>query len=244
MKTRCKLLILLFIAVSFTACHTNNLAKYDVAEAKVFFKEIVRPEASTLVIEETSTAQNSSDDKKKSSTEDVVLDILTSVSGDILNAEKREKIENAVDTKELLVSISDNLSDAIRTYLDIIEVESLEEKPDFICTIYLEQCKLLLSQKSVSVKVWSTASVTKRTTGELVWDNNETKIIPIKKDYQKKVDDKALENVLNALQLASLDPAKIRQLVNQAAGDVGLSMAETLREDVAKAHKERNENKK
>jgi len=103
----------------------------------------------------------------------------------------------------------------------------------------LEEVKLLMSNNSVSLYVHSTASITKRTTGEMVWENSETKTIPLEDNTGNTTKNKSLENVFSAIQLAALDPNQIKKLVEDAADDVGTYMAETLREDVVEANKEK-----
>jgi len=240
MKNLFQVLVVLAIsAIMFSCAHTNDLAKYNVQGSTMHFKEVVKPAAKSVLIERSS----STDTKKSKKTEDVVLGILTSVGTGIIEADKQSKLEEAIDTKELLHSIAEKLSESINSYLDVTSVEKTSDKPDYFCAVVLEEVKLLMNNNSVSLYVHSTASITKRTTGEMVWENSETKTIPLEDNTGNTTKNKSLENVFSAVQLAALDPNQIKKLVEDAADDVGTYMAETLREDVVKANKEKLEKK-
>jgi len=229
------LIVILTIVLLASCAHTNDLAKHNVSGSNMLYKEIVKPEAKTVKIERyTTTTDGGSSD---------LLDIISAVGSGILTADLEDKLEKAIDTKRLLYSISDNLAEAIHTYLDVSEVESLSDKPDFICNISLDECKLNMSQYGVYIKVEATASVTKRKTGEIVWKNTEAKFIPLEEYYESTIEDASLESAFNLIQLASLDAEEINQIIGDAASSVGTYMAETLREDVAEAHKQRTEKK-
>ncbi|MBU0474184.1 MAG: hypothetical protein KKF62_08465 [Bacteroidetes bacterium] len=235
MKNLIQILIVLIISsMLFSCAHTNDLAKHNVQGSTMHFKEVVKPAAKSVLIERSST-----DTKKSKKNEDVVLDILTSVGTGFIEADKQNKLEEAIDTKDMLHSIAEKLSESINSYLDVTAVEQISDKPDYFCSVVLEEVKLLMSNNSVSLYVHSTASITKRTTGEMIWENSETKTIPLEDNTGNTTKNKSLENVFSAIQLAALDPNQIKKLVEDAADDVGTYMAETLREDVVDANKEK-----
>jgi len=236
MKNLIQILVGLIIsAMLFSCAHTNDLAKHNVQGSTMHFKEVVKPAAKSVLIERSS----STDTKKSKKTEDVVLGILTSIGTGFIEADKQNKLEEAIDTKDMLHSIAGKLSESINSYLDVAAVEKISDKPDYFCSVVLEEVKLLMSNNSVSLYVHSTASITKRTTGEMVWENSETKTIPLEDNTGNTTKNKSLENVFSAIQLAALDPNQIKKLVEDAADDVGTYMAETLREDVVEANKEK-----
>lgn len=228
------LIVILMLVLLASCAHTNDLAKHNVSGSSMLYKEVVNPEAKTVKIERVSIATDGGSS---------LLDVISAVGSGILTADLEDKLEKAIDTKRLLYSISDNLAEAIHTYLDVSEVESLSDKPDYICNINLEECKLNMSQYGVYIKVEATASIIKRKTGEIVWENSETKFIPLEEYYESTIEDASLESVFNVVQLASLDAEEINQIIDDAASGVGTYMAETLREDVAEAHKQRTEKK-
>lgn len=240
MKRTFILLFVVLTAVLFNGCgHSNELAKFDVNNSKVLFRENVGPNARYVKIEQQSTAQ-----KENKNGLGAVLDVIASVSNSVLAEEKQNKLRESIDTERLLYSISDNLQEAMHIYLDINPVEKLSDKPDFICTIVLKDCKLLLNQNQVSIYVNATASLVDRATGEIAWKNYESRTISLSESYGEHISDSGLESVFNALQLASLDENEINEIVDAAADDVGTYMAETLRNDVAKSHKQRMEMKR
>jgi len=219
--------------------HSNELAKFDVNNSKVLFRENVSPNARYVKIEQQSTAE-----KKSKEGLGAVLDVIASVSNSVLAEEKQNKLKESIDTKKLLYAVSDNLQEAMHTYLEINPVEKLSDKPDFICTITLKECKLLLNQNNVSIYVNAAASLVDRMTGQIAWENYESKTISLSDSYGEQIKDSGLESAFNALQLAALDENEINEIVDAAADDVGNYMAETLRDDVADAHRERNQKQK
>ncbi len=232
---------IILTAVLFGGCgHSNELAKFNVNNSKVLFRENVSPNARYVKIEQQSTAE-----KKSNGGLGAVLDVIASVSNSVLAEEKQNKLKESIDTQKLLYAVSDNLQEAMHIYLEINPVDKLSDKPDFICTITLKECKLLLNQNNVSIYVNATASLVDRATGQIAWENYESRTISLSESYGDHISNSGLESVFNALQLASLDENEINEIVDAAADDVGTYMAETLRNDVAKSHKQRMEmNKK
>lgn len=218
----------------FSCAHTNDLAKHNVKGSTMHFKEVVKPAAKSVLIERSTNISN-----KGKKTEDVVLDILTSVGSGFIEADKQKKLEEAINTKDMLHSIAGKLSESINSYLDVTTVEKISDKPDYFCSVVLEEVKLIMDDNSVSLFVRATALITNRTTGEKVWENAEIKTIPLEDNSGNTTKNKSINEVFSAIQLAALDTAQIKKLVEDAADDVGNFMAETLREDVVDANKEK-----
>jgi len=229
-------LILGFLLAS--CAHTNELAKFDVQSSKILFKQIVSSQARFVKIEKLNQANTQNNNKNRNFLSNV-LNTVAKVSTDILAADKQEKLRKLISTNTLLSAITDNLAESMITYLDIIPVNNLSDNPDFICTVKLNSCKLLIDKEKLDIYVSSSADLIERASGQIVWKNTESRRIPLQKSYNTKLNAGDLNEVLSALQLAALEEKQINAIVDQAADDVGLYMAETLREDVAKSHKER-----
>lgn len=236
-----KIILTIFVlsTIFIASCgHTNDLAKFDVNGSKILVNEVVKPDARSVKIEMMSTAT-----ENNKGVAGAVLDVIANVSTNVLAEDKQKKLQETIDTRKLLYAISDNLQNSLRTYLQVEPVESLDDNPDFICTINLEKCKLLLDQNKVAIYVNATASIVDRMTGQIAWENVESKTIPLSESYGSEIKNSTMESAFNALQLASLDENQINEIVDEAADDVGNYMAETLRDDVAEAHKQRMKSK-
>jgi len=240
MKLPIKSIIVLIIFLIIGCGHSNELAKYNVAGAKIYVKETIRPKAKSIRIEEIKD-YSESDKKKEEEKSDDVLSVLSSIGKGIIAEDKREELINAVDTRMLLASISEQLKESMDTYLNVTWVENISDSPDYICEINLEDCKLQYNQSKVAVFVNSNAKFIERASGEIAWEDTESRSISLSEHYNNSVKDKALKDVLGILQLSSLDNEKVNRIVGDAASDVGLYMAETLREDIAEANQEKKE---
>lgn len=239
-----KLNVVLLLIVGFvlTSCgHTNELAKFNVQGSKIMFRQIVAPAARTVKIEKFSTTNNNTNNNEKKSGLASLLKAVVEVSNDILAADKQAKLQKLINTEDILSAITDNLGESMSTYLEITPVNKLSDNPEFICTVKLNTCKLLIDKDKLAIYVSSSANLVERATSQIVWKNTESRQIPIQKNYGTEMNAGDLTDVVSALQLAALDEKQINAIVDEAADDVGSYMAETLREDVAKSHKERKE---
>ncbi len=217
-----KNLIFALIALSgltLLSCgHTNDLAKYDVQGSKILFKQIVAPAARTVKIEKYSTAKTGNEKKDGLAN---LLKAVVEVGNDILAADKQEKLQKLIHTPDLLSAITDNLGESMSTYLEIAPVYNLSDNPDFICTVKLNSCKLLIDRNKLAIYVSSTANLVDRATSQIVWKNSESRQIPIQKNYGAEMNAGNLTEVVNALQLAALDEKQINAIIDEAADDVG-----------------------
>lgn len=231
MKKVFYLILILPILLSIGCGHTNNLSKYSVDGKTIMFTDVVASGARKIKI----VTQESYG--KKDATD--ILSVIASVGSEILNADSRSKLESAVDPKLLVGYVSAGLEDALVKYLDIEAVSSLRDNPDFLVETVLDACSLIVSPNGVSVYVKANARIIDRASGELVWENWESRTIPVERHYTTGQESKTLERVFNAAQLAALSPAEVNEVVGMAADDVGYFMAETLREDIIKSRKQK-----
>ena len=51
------------------------------------------------------------------------------------------------------------MKNAMRTYLNIEEVSSLDDSPSFVCDVLLNECKLVISKYEVAVSANVTATI-------------------------------------------------------------------------------------
>lgn len=227
------ILFLFFAVLVFVSCsRTNELAKYNFNNSKIVFKTHVAAEARQIQIE-----TRESYNKKEG---DSVLDAIASIGSDILSAENHERLTNAVHTEELCNYIADALADAMHSYLNTEEVASFDEDPQFIADVNLTDCKLIVAPNGVSVYVNADARLVDRNTGNIVWENWESRNVPIgetSSNSTNQEESKTVERVFNAIQLAALDEEELNRVVGVAVDDVGYLMAETLREDIVESRK-------
>jgi len=229
-------LVILFSLFLASCAHTNDLAKFEVKNSKILFKQIVSAQARTVKIEKFSEVKSENDNKNDLSS---LLKAVVEVSNDILAADKQEKLQKLISTDALLSAISENLVESMSTYLEIVPVNNLSHNPDFISTVKLKSCKLLINKDKLAIYVEASANLIERATSKIVWENSESRQIPIQKNYGTELNAGDLTDVVSALQLATLDEKQINLIIDEAADDVGSYMAETLREDIVQSNKDR-----
>ncbi len=235
-----KKLLLLFLpaVIFFAGCsHTNELAKYNLNGKGVLFNKFVAPEASRIEIVTVEQNQQNKNEKK-----DSFLDAIASIGSEILSADNRAKLINSVNTDSLVNHVSAGIENALIAYLNVKPVTNFEGDPRFLVETTLNECKLLLQQSGVYVRVKATSTIIERGSGGIVWENSESETIPIKQysqSYDQKNDSKAISKVMTGLQLASLSEEELNRVVGAAAESAGRYMAETLRDDVAEANKKK-----
>ena len=166
-----------------------------------------------------------------------LISVIASVGSDILNETSISKIQNAVSTDSVAENVSAGLKEAMLAYLSIRPVESINDNPRFIVETTVSECKLINRSSGAYVNVRAQSQIIDRETGKIVWDNDESDTVPVKKNSNNiQGNSDKIENVLNAIQLSSLSEKEIQRVVNNASKNAGNLMGNTLREDFVKAH--------
>lgn len=231
MKTFRLLFIVLFAALISSCSHTNELANYDLRGKTVLYKEKVGPLAKQIQIETVSESNNKSDEKK--STAVSILETVASIGADLVSEEAKTKLQKNIHTDEMVEYITYGLKDALHTYLEINEVETVSDKPDFICNVVLEKIELRVSNSYTSVYVSALGTIIDRATGKIIWENREVATKPVKSGDADNKNSKLMEDALNILQLTSLDPEELNKIIGATVDDAGYAMGELLRNDIS-----------
>lgn len=229
--------ILIISAVLITSCaHTNELAKYEIRGKNILYNEKVSPNARQVQITTVSQANTNSKDEKKS-TAISILETVASIGADIISEDAKSKLQKDINTVDMVGYVTYGLQDALHTYLEVNEVESISDKPDFICNVILETCELRISTNQISVFVSTTGTIIDRATGNIVWENTETMTKPIKSNNAIQNNTKLEEDAINLLQLTSLKADELNKIIGATVDDAGYEMGETLRKDIAEMNK-------
>jgi len=212
---------------------TNLLANYNINGKSMNFQNYTDGKAATLQIE---------DYNSNHSNNSTVFDAIASVGSKILSQSSQQKITNAVSTDSMTNYVAHGLKNALVTYLNVKPVKSFNDNPKFITETTLQSCKLLTSKNSVYVKVSAYARIIDRKTGNLIWEDWESPSVPIRKSGSSNASNnnsnsinRTVNKIFGAVQLASLDPQQIQNVVDQAAKQAGHEMGNTLRKDFVKS---------
>jgi hypothetical protein len=239
MKLIKRILLVIFLVLLAACAHTNELAKYDLVGKSIMYKTKVAPDARTVSIT-TYNSKNYDSAGKKKSTETAILESIASIGESIISSDKEAKLQEMVHPEEMVESISDGMKDALGTYLELNEVAGIQDRPDYICEITLENLQLQVNKNSTMIYVSANSRILDRNSGNLVWEDGESSTQPLSQNYDASKTTKLEEDAINILKLATLDENLVNEMISAAVNDVGYYLAETLRQDIAESKKINN----
>jgi hypothetical protein len=229
---RTTLTLAALLAIILTGCgHTNNLGKYDLSRQDIYFEEIVTPEASEVRIVYPETEEH------EETAFNVVEAVATVAGALILESHTESKLHNAANPEDVAKSISLGIEKGLAKYLWAKPVRTLYDDTRYIVTTKLTDCAISSSPLGVYLTVEAVAEITDRLSGETVWENRESKEMPMQwsPGFYGLLENNTLGKIAQAAELASVSEEQIAEAVRKAAESVGQDMSETLREDVREA---------
>ncbi|HET7152890.1 MAG TPA: hypothetical protein VFJ29_03925, partial [Candidatus Kapabacteria bacterium] len=205
----------------FGCGHTNNLAKYNVRSQSYFFQQGMSYGAASV-----NASLNSVDTSAAAQAQ-------TSITSSITNSQLQSKLARAAHPDQLESFLSRGMEYAVKTYLNASSASSVGNT-SFIVETQLKTYQLSSSATSVSAAVSGCSRIIERKSGAVVWEDCETKNIPLH-NVQVVGGDAAgaVASIANAAELLAMSDEDVRQVINQAAQEAGRQIGETLREDVA-----------
>jgi hypothetical protein len=221
------LTIFILPAIIFFGCaHTNELAKYNLTNKNILFKQCVNP-ALTRVTVDINTSYESNNP---------FVVILSDIGSLYSEGEIREKIQKAVNADSIVKSISEGLKDGLNTYYRINAVSSLDENPNYILETKLEKFRLSSNSYGIFATVECTALITDRNSAKTVWENTESNSIPLNDviiSYGETTLVRTTASVINAIRLMNMTDEEIRTAISYAVKEAGKNQSDQLREDIA-----------
>ena len=189
-------------ALSLTACvHTNNLDKYEVSNATVFFEEIVTPGAMNMEIIH---AEPENPEKKKSAIE-VIGDVASGIGTAIAANAAEEKLIRATNPDSIAFAISVGVEQMLTKYYNIHATQTLDEKSSYIVTTRLDEIVFSSSPEGMFLKVEATVTMTDRASAGIVWRNQESETVSLSRWYESLLNSSStLANLGQTARLASL----------------------------------------
>ncbi len=225
---------LLAVVVVVGCTHTNNLAEFDVRNATYVFIDKTGPEA-----REVSIQSNASSGAKKNDSDIGTLISGVAVAG--VTAGKQAELADKVNTENLIEHISKGMQQSLELYLGAEISENTSDRPDFIVENTLTKCELCIGVSSTYLAVSAHSRILERATGKLVWENAETRSIPLNEALNLRLGTFNNDIEAQAFVLAkilAMPTDGINQKLGAAAEGVGAEMAETLREDIVESEEE------
>ena len=226
-----KSIVAVLLLILLTACsHTNKLSEYDLRSKNFAFRNSLSSNAQQMTININTSTKDTTD----------LAETITSIFTDVVSESKKKELIHAVDTQNLIDNISYGLYDALETYLEANIIEEDQGKPDFLVENTLKKCDLNISQNAVKIYVSSTTRIIDLATATVVWDNTESKSIPMSSIIstdKKQFNSQSEEYIFILQKLFSLSKEELNQNIGLAGEYVGGEMGETLRQDIAESHR-------
>jgi hypothetical protein len=216
------------ILLGFSGCgtHINRFASFKLTNKNFMFRQYVNPDLTRVNVD---IGENYFDDN-------LVTVILSNVGGAIAESSVREKINNAINPDSLAYSISEGVSEGLKTYFYANIVESLDENPQYIAETRLERFRIVSNTSGIYAVIDTRVIISDRGTAKTVWENTECSNVPIGDviyDFTCNRYVRTTKGIINAVRLMQMSEDEIRAAVNIAAEESGKRQCDRLREDIA-----------
>lgn len=223
------LLVVLFAVVSITTgcSHTNNLARYPLRGKPAIFRTFASGSGSSSV-------------SINNPTNSWIGDIAAIAGSIALSSQAQKKLEQAINGDSLAANLAIGVRQSTIDYFELRPPVDSSETPEYLVEVELTSYSLHSNAEGVTAEVGGEARIVHISTGEVVWDNWETKVIPLwgnsSNSDKKEVD--AASSGGNAIGLFNLEEEDIRRILNDGAVAVGRYLGDELRQDLAEMHEE------
>lgn len=222
------LVILLAVAAMATGCsHTNNLAKYHLRAKPAMFRSFASGSGSSSV--------------SISNPTDSWIGDVAAIAGSIaLSSQAQKKLEKAINPDSLAASLAVGVRQSAIDYFELRPPVDPAETPEYLVEIQLTDYALRSGAEGVAAQVTGETRIVHIATGEVVWENWETAVIPLwgssSGSDKREVD--AASSGSNAVGLFNLEEEEIRRILNDGALAVGRYLGDELRKDLAEMYEE------
>ena len=166
-----RLLLLLPIVLLGACGHTNNLAKFKVTGQTAYFRTRVSGDAVSAFSYVENPAHNT------------ITEILAAVGSAVVSDQARRKLERAINGDSIATSISRGTQQAASDYLGIRPVQGMADDPDIIIETELTDYKIVSGSLGLAVRVKGESRLIDRHSGQIIWENSESKTIPLSETY-------------------------------------------------------------
>lgn len=222
------LIALLAVAAIATGCsHTNNLAKYHLRGKPATFRTFASGGGASSV-------------SINNPTDSWIGDIAAIAGSIALSSQAQKKLEKAINGDSLAANLAIGVRQSAIDYFELRPPVDSTETPEYLVEIQLTSYSLHSGSEGVTAQVGGEARIVHIATGEMVWENWETKVIPLwgtsSSSDKKEVD--AASSGGNAIGLFNLEEEDIRRILNDGAVAVGRYLGDELRQDLAEMHEE------
>lgn len=225
---RFRLPLLLSLAVlALAGCgHTNKLAQYPIAGKRALYRTTISGSGSSWV-------------SVQSPVKGTTGAVIAAVGSIIIGDQARRKLDKAANPDSIALAISGGIKNASADYLSLHPVSSLDENPELIVETDVKHYDIVSNSAGLAVSVEGNSRIIDRGTGIVVWENNETHVVPLSETWLAPLGGRigsSAAGIFNAAKLFALSEEELREVLTRAGRIAGEDIGETLREDVAEMH--------
>jgi len=217
----------LLAAFAAAGCgHTNKLAQYPIAGKRAVYRTTISGSASSWV-----TVQ--------SPVKGTVGAVAATIGSVIMGDQAQRKLDRAADPDTIGQAIARGMKQSSADYLSLRAVESLDEDPELIVETDVKSYRIVSNSYGLAVSVEGNSRIIDRSTGIVVWENDETHVVPLSQTWIASAGGRigsSAAGIFNAAKLFALSEEELREVLTQAGRVAGEEIGETLREDVAELH--------
>jgi hypothetical protein len=204
--------------------HTNNLSKYQLAQAPVQFTYRVSGDAARA-------------GSNIATGPGVLAGVIGAVGNAALSGEIAEKLDRVARPEMLATNISDRMKDVVKTYLQSIPTDN---NASYNFETELSEYRLECSSGGVHVHAKAYCRLIERNTGKLVWDDWESESVALRSNVPGAILSGtpigAAVGVVQCSELLDMPDSELQHALERASTEVAYEISETLREDVADMH--------
>ncbi|SRR5579883_684396 len=220
-----KLSSIIIIAFAVASCgHTNKLAEHNIRAQTVNVHAIGG-------ISGTAEANIPADSSHHRS-----ADLASTLGSSVISNETAQKLNRAANSDSLASAVSLGFSQAITMFLDMRPVDESRTKADYIAETKLVSYSLTSGSTGISAHISALSRIIQRSTGEVVWSYGTTNDVPLITTVPQAGQGMVL-GAVNAGTLSQMTEEEIAEVFRHAAINIGATIGETLREDVAELAK-------
>jgi hypothetical protein len=165
-----------------------------------------------------------------------IINTVGSIGGAIASSSVESKIARSSSPDSLAWAVASGFGKSLERYASVRFTSSVTDKSDFIAETLLERYELSSSQFGIYATVCVTSRIIERATGKKIWQNSETKTIPLSNVHPATIFSpigRSVGGVINMVQILSMSDDEVRNVLYAAASDTGWKMGETLRVDIS-----------
>ncbi len=213
--------VLVLGALALASCgHTNNLGSYKIKGTTASYRSLVE-----------SGAMKSSAQMTGDTAASALTNVAASIGSDAASRQTEQKIASAISSDSLARFFANGMRQSTRDYL---QLRGVQDNGQYIVESVLQEFSVNSSSSGVNATVRGTSRIIERSTGKIVWEDQETNTVPLRSTPATgSTVSAALASAFNAAQLVDLSVPEIRTVLINSADEAGKQMAETLRSDVA-----------